>query len=137
METKMIKSVGILIYKDDKVLLVKHGASAKHKTGVYGLPAGKVKENETDADAAVRELEEETGLQAEKDDMIQLPKIYSASIEMKDGIKTFSFNVFHCRVYHGKLRATSETEPLWMAVEDAERLELLPNVKDIIEEYAK
>ncbi len=129
-----IKTVGVLIYRNNEVLLVKHGTSASHQTGIYGLPAGKPNENEDDRAAAIRELHEETGLITNPSDLIELPKTYNAKIQRKDGIRIFSLKVFLCKSYKGKLRQTSESSPEWVPFTKLKELPLLPNVELIVTE---
>ena len=98
---KPIPTVAVLIIKDDEVLLVKHTEKARHLTGTYGLPSGRIDENETERKAAVRELLEETGLLAKEDNLIEFPKnFYVADLERKGGKKLkFGWRVFLCRDY--------------------------------------
>lgn len=53
------------LVKDAKVLLVKRGLPPNQ--GRWGLPGGKIEWGESIADAAVRELYEETGIRANAD----------------------------------------------------------------------
>jgi len=57
-------SAGAIIFKRDKeikyLLLFRKGS--EHFRPLWGFPRGKIEENETDMDAAKREIEEETGL---------------------------------------------------------------------------
>jgi len=54
-------AVGAIVFKENKVLLVKRGkAPAK---GLWAIPGGSVKLGETIKDAAEREILEETGIQ--------------------------------------------------------------------------
>ena len=52
------KSCGIVVFKDNKILLV------HHNLGHWGMPKGHVELGETDIDAAMREVFEETGISA-------------------------------------------------------------------------
>jgi len=124
---KAIPTVGVVIYKGDKVLLVRHGEKAEHITGVYGLPSGRLKLNETDLDAAIRELEEETGLKTTAEDLVELPKSYYDIIERNDGKKKFSLRAFVCRRCSGKLRATEETVPEWIKISEIKNINHLPS----------
>ncbi len=127
-------SVGILLMQDSNVLLVKHTGKAKHKTGVYGFPAGRVEKGETLVQAAARELEEETGLIAEEKDLIEFSGNYfEAEIVMKYGPERFAFTVFLCRKFAGDLNSSPENLPEWISIADLDSFETLPNIKDAIE----
>lgn len=132
----VIPTVGILIIRDESVLLVKHGDGASHVTGVYGLPAGRLEEGETKKQAAVRELQEETGLIAADDSLEEFSiDIPYADIPRKDGtIKRFSIAMFLCRNFSGALLGSEEAIPEWIQIKDIEQYKLLPNTKFIIEE---
>ncbi|MDX8541305.1 NUDIX domain-containing protein [Mesorhizobium sp. M4B.F.Ca.ET.215.01.1.1] len=60
---KIIPAVSVAIVRGDKVLLVKRARPPSQ--GLYAYPGGKVEPGETQAQAAARELEEETGLRAD------------------------------------------------------------------------
>ena len=55
---KKEKSCGILVFDDDKVLLV------FHNLGHYGFPKGHVEKGETEEETAIREVKEETNCDA-------------------------------------------------------------------------
>jgi len=55
--------VGVLIFADEKVLLLRRAATERHYPNIWELPSGKVEpEDATILDAAARECLEETGL---------------------------------------------------------------------------
>lgn len=128
--SEVVPTVAILVYKDDSVLLVKHKEGASHLTGIYGLPSGRINENESDEDAAVRELREETGFRAEKENLVEFPEnIYHASIPRKGGgIVNFSWRVFIAKNFWGDLESSIETQPEWIKLSEVEKYNLLPNV---------
>lgn len=130
----IIKTVGVLVIQDAKVLLVEHGETAGHLTGIYGLPAGRPEEGESNEEAALRELEAETGLQSSKEFLEKLPNTYTATIERKDGLKTFSIEVYRCKKFWGELISSEETTPEWVDITKIAELHLLPNVQKIVEE---
>lgn len=134
-----IPTVGILLFQDDKVLLVKHGEAASHITGSYGLPAGRIEKGETAKQAAIRELQEETGLIARENELEELPiELPPVDIKRSDGTtKRFSITIFLCRKFHGKLIQTEETIPEWIDRNTINTLPLIVNVKVIIEKGMK
>lgn len=129
-----IHTVGCVAFKDKSALLVLHGESAQHLTGVWGLPGGRLDEGEDLLDAAAREFEEETGLAADKSTMVKLPTIYQGDIKRKSGeiLKTF-WNVFLVKDFAGELRGSDETVPQWVPIEHVSKLaNLLPNTENAI-----
>ncbi len=138
----VIPTVGVLIIKDDSVLMVRHGDAASHITGVYGLPAGRLEDGETPKQAAVRELQEETGLIAAEDSLEELSiDVPYADIPRKDGtIKRFSITMFLCRNYSGEVPTVdpqAETIPEWVPLAKIPSLQLLPNVAYVVSEGKK
>ncbi len=131
---KTIPTVGVLVYNEDQVLLVKHGEKADHLNDVYGLPAGRLMDGESELETAVRELNEETGLITTVDDLVELPKTYSALIRRKDGEKKFSLKVFLCRKYDGNIQGNDETIPEWVNISGLTKLDLLPNTYDAVQQ---
>lgn len=130
--TDPIKTAGIIIFKDCKVLLVKHSDRSGHIGGKYGIPAGRVNDSETYIDAAIRELHEETGLKTDKEKLILIDKTYTAYIQRKDGKKQFTLKVFLCTDFSGTIKSSDETIPEWIDIKEIKRLDLLPNIKIII-----
>ncbi len=63
-----IRVVGCLIEYDGKILAL-HRKEDKSQGNTWGLPAGKVEEGESDIDAIIREIKEETGHETKKADL--------------------------------------------------------------------
>ena len=131
---EIIPTIAVVVIRDDQVLLVKHGEAAGHLTGIYGLPSGHIENGETEEEASVRELREETGLRTTIAALVPLPKTYLATIQRKDGVKTFSWKVFRATKFEGELVSTSETTPEWIGISDLSKYTLLPNVAEAIHE---
>jgi 8-oxo-dGTP diphosphatase len=51
-----------VVVEDDRVLVVRRSESERFHPGVWGVPCGKIDAGESAAEAAIRELREETGL---------------------------------------------------------------------------
>ena len=136
--TKRIPTVGITVLKGLEVLLVRHGKAAGHITGVIGTPGGRIDPGETPIVAAQRELEEETGLHAEKEDLVELSKKYDADFPRKDGSILFTHHtVFACNKFSGELRATDETIPEWVPIKNLSEMKLMANTEDMVNEAQK
>lgn len=137
--SQIIPAVAILIFKEDDVLLVKHGEKAGHLTGVYGLPAGRIEKHESKMEAAKRELEEETGLKTNLKDFAEFPKnIYTGAFRRKDGSTMLSsMAVFICRKFSGELKSTVETESEWINISKVSQYVLLPNVEEAVRDGFK
>lgn len=131
---KAILTVGVVIKKDNKILLVQHGEKSSHLTGTYGLPAGRVEPNETLIEACIREAKEETGLTLDEKELKRLPSGYYAELDRKDGKKAFVMVAFATTRFSGNLIPTSETIPKWFNIKEIQNLKLIPNVKEAIEE---
>ena len=137
--SKVIPTVGVIVIRNNKVLLVKHKKKAGHKTGFYGLPAGRFKKNESAVEVASRELFEETNLGTHPNDFIEYPSNeYVAEIERKNGeVVKMPYHIFICQRYIGSIKASKETKPEWIPLNKLKSLSLLPNVYKIIQDAKK
>lgn len=130
-----IPTAGVVLFKGDEVLLVEHKEGASNLTGVYGIPAGRIDMNESARQTAVRELKEETGLIVQENDLIELPTMYTASLERKDGSKKeFSLKVFFAKSSGGSFIENNETVPTWVKRDTINTYKLLPNVESAVKE---
>jgi 8-oxo-dGTP pyrophosphatase MutT (NUDIX family) len=131
--TTVTPTAGVVAFTKDfkSVLLLKHTQKAAHKTGMYGIPAGHIDEGEESIETAIRELEEETGIRIlNKNILIPVGTIYTATIETKFGLKTFSMETFTF-VLEDDMNAvtTEEGEPELVLLSKLDSLQLLPNVQ--------
>lgn len=130
----VIPTVGVLIIKDKKVLFVKHGAGSNHVVDTYAWPGGRFRHGETNRQAAVRELREETGLEAREENLEEfIHDLEPAEIIRRNGeVEIFSVELFVCDKYTGSLTESDETVPEWVNIADLDNYTLLPNVKRIV-----
>ena len=68
---KYEKSCGAIVIDDNKVLVI------KHRAGHVGFPKGHVEDGETEAETAIREVKEETGIDIEVDTNYRYTTNYS------------------------------------------------------------
>lgn len=138
-EKVVIPTVGVILIKNNKVLLVRHGEAAGHVTGVYGLPAGRFQAGEAEKEAAVRELKEETGLTTREENLLDYPgNLYTAEMARKEGgLKLFTIKVFICKKWKGILLSTPETAPEWVPFDHLSKYNTLPNVERAVHDARK
>ncbi|MEO1553147.1 MAG: NUDIX hydrolase [Pseudomonadota bacterium] len=58
-----VPAVGVVCFRDEEVLLIRRGTPPRR--GEWSLPGGRIEPGETAKRAALRELREETGIEAE------------------------------------------------------------------------
>lgn len=117
---KSDEAVGIIIFKDDKVLVVRNVAGTFPGEGVYSLPGGKkIKTNqkETDKKTAVGKLLQETGLNTTPESLEEFDGNYFEEEYEENGFaKKISWRVFLCTNFSGELKEDEphEANPRWV-----------------------
>ena len=137
MQSVSTPTVGILVFRNNfqEVLLTKHKETAKHQTGKYGIPAGRLDPGETEIQALLREFNEETGLETHERYLTKLPFEYSATIQRKDERpRIFTLKVWYCSNYSGTPTETIENIPEWINVNNIHELNLLPNMEKVVKD---
>ena len=118
---KMHYSVGALIERDGKYLLIDR---AKPPFGFAGL-AGHVDKGETEIEALVREVREESGLEVEKYDLL-----FEEEVDWNvcnKGITGHYWYLFKCKI-SGEIRIdrAEEKSISWYSTEEIKNLKLEP-----------
>lgn len=93
-------TVGVLIETDDKVLLIQRGTPPFQNQ--WCLPSGFLENDEEPGEAALRELQEETGLEG----VIERVEGVYKSVADPRGAQVFI--VYRCRITGGKAKVTEE-----------------------------
>jgi 8-oxo-dGTP diphosphatase len=111
--------VSAAVLKGDFVLLVKRGREPY--AGLWSFPGGKIEPNEAPREAALRELKEETGIEADIEGI--LDKIDVAT-ETADGKELrYRLTVFYGRYRSGTLGAGSDADAVrWFALDETNTL---------------
>lgn len=118
---------GSAIIEDEKLLLL-----YKESDGFYEFPGGKVEEDETLDQAAIRETMEETFCK------IALVR-YLTAIEFEKDNKKFLSHVYLSKIESGEpyTDGIEHSGVLWLPIEDYKKYKLAPNVIIFCERYLK
>ncbi|MFC0315598.1 NUDIX hydrolase [Gordonia phosphorivorans] len=107
----------VLVDEDGRVLLVKRGHDPQR--GRWSVPGGHVEPGETFAEAAVREVREETGLE-----VIVGDELWTATVPFGDD-EIFEVHDFAGTVIGGELRSGDDADEVrWVSPAELEQLPL-------------
>jgi 8-oxo-dGTP diphosphatase len=116
-----IELSGCLVLRDEKILLL-YRKDKEH----WEVPGGKVQENESPTEAAVRETEEEIGVDVD----LKRP-VYTGEFQ-KDG------EIYEWNAYMGRIKEEPEIQEekfgklKWFNGEELDELELAPNLEMVL-----
>ena len=117
--------IALAIPLRDGKLFVARRAGGLHLAGSWEFPGGKIEENETPAEAARRELQEETGLQA--------PELEPLVVCVHDYVEApLRFHAFLVRDPQGDVVMDSEREHTWLTIDELRSLEMPDANKQIV-----
>lgn len=132
-----IEAAGGLVYNQKgEILLI-------HRRGFWDLPKGKLEKGESLEDAAVREVEEETGIRnITRGDLIRYPGLanectYHTYEHKEEQVLKASYWFEMTTSYEGKLKPQQDEdieEAKWVAVEDVESYydEMYDSIVDVL-----
>jgi 8-oxo-dGTP diphosphatase len=105
---------------DGRLLLIRRGRSPA--AGLWSLPGGRIEPGESAAEAAAREVREETGLEVEIGPVLITAVIWDGGYRVQD---------FAARVVGGALRAGDDAVDVrWVDESDLATLPLTPGLLD-------
>jgi 8-oxo-dGTP diphosphatase len=114
----------IAVFKDRNVLLVrrKHAPFAS----LWSLPGGKTEPEETPRQTALRELKEETGIEAEIQGIVDRVEVASEG-------QDYRLTVFYGRPCGGSLKAGGDSEAAeWVDLDEIETIPITPGTAELI-----
>jgi len=121
MNKSIRKAVRCFLIKDDKVVAIKYKEG--NNKDYYDIPGGKIEENETSIQAAIREFKEETGI--EITNPIKIGKSY---IECPNLI--FDLDLFIVDEYKGEPQKFYENDSVWIEIDNLLNQEkILPTIE--------
>lgn len=126
MSASVIPCVGAIVADDQgRLLMIKRGHEPG--AGLWSIPGGRIEPGETDAEALVREMIEETGLTVEVGRLIgrvQRPGLNGAVIDIRDYAAT---------VTGGTLRAGDDAaDARWVAPAELKSLDITEGLIDAL-----
>lgn len=107
-----MKKAAVALIINDKGLIL--SVSRRHDTTKFGLPGGKVEENEESWQAAVRETREETGIAVEQCEHIFTRMEPRHAPEGTD----FMTDCFYASAWHGEPQDSEEGVVKWLTVKE-------------------
>lgn len=103
------KIVRTFLIKEEKVVVIKY-TTEKNK-GFYDIPGGKIKNNETSINTAIREFKEKTTID------IYNPK-YAGNLIVEYPDKIFDFDIYLTNEFNGEPSETSENTSNWISIQE-------------------
>ena len=119
-----------IIRKNDKYLVLRRSSQKKYAPGVVHPVGGKVDLGENPYTAAVREVEEETGVK------ISNLRLEAVFLELKPVLgEPYNWLIFHFigDYQSGDVRETDEGELVWLTAEEWSREKLFPSLEPVLQ----
>ena len=112
------------MWRGNDVLLVQRGKSLGY--GFWSLPGGKIEPDETAREAAVRELQEETGISADL-------QFHAGDFDLDGGGLHYVISCFTGAYISGDARAMTDAKAVaWVQWQDIGTYKLAPGTADAI-----
>ena len=123
--TPILAASAVVTDADGRFLLVKRGHQPAQ--GLWSLPGGSVEDGETLAQAAVREVKEETGL-----DIATADEVWLIHVELAHG-RHYEVHAFAATVTGGVLRAGDDADDArWWAPHELHDVALTPHLLEFL-----
>lgn len=120
-----IDCVGVICFRGDDVLLIKRGTPPRK--GEWSIPGGRIEANETQRDAALRELFEETGIMAALESKV-------ATIDAEFENYNYRLHDYAARWISGEPQFGDDAvDARFVSPEDLDDLGMWPKTREVIE----
>jgi 8-oxo-dGTP diphosphatase len=114
----------IAVLSQNKVLLVRRKRAPS--AGLWSLPGGKIENGENPREAALRELKEETGIEADVEGVLDLVTIPAPD-------RTYRLTVFYGRLTGGALKPGGDAEAAeWVHLDEVEARPMTEGTVELI-----
>lgn len=119
-----------LEYEDKFLILLRH--SHKPHGNTWGLPGGKVEVGETDEQAVLRELEEETGYKGTPSEL-ELLGVFNFSPEPTANYEYVTYRIKLDRPHQARLEESAHADHKWVTANECyERSDLIHDLHDLL-----
>lgn len=119
-------SINVIQNANDELLLLKRSERAKLGPGLWGFPAGHIRQDESPLECAMRELQEETGT----DCMTELLREYGPVRDKHYG-GIYEIYLFHLRWLEGAINLNHEhTAYAWVDPSDLREYDIMAGMED-------
>ena len=133
--SRPIPAVASTVIEKNRILLVRR--ANEPSKGLWGLPGGVVELGETLAQAVVREVKEETGIDVE---IINFLDVLDSINRDDDGRIRFHYVIFEClaKPINGEIQAAADaSEALWVSIDELDKIEINPFTLQFIKKMIK
>lgn len=127
-ETKPVKFnpkfevVSLFIEKENKILFLQNNESKKFNPLLWGIPAGKIEQNENKEDALLREIFEETGIKLDKEKIK-----YDSTVYIKYPTHDYTYHMYKTNLDQKEtiLLSKEHLQYKWLTPTEALKLPLI------------
>lgn len=124
-------SAGGIVFKDGEVLVVHNTSIKDKKISFWGFPKGHLEDGESSEDAALREVEEETGIKARIIEKIGQSKYFFGQKDQKI-FKVVTVFLMEYLEGEAKPQLSEILEVKWVFPEEALKILSFKNDKDLL-----
>jgi 8-oxo-dGTP diphosphatase len=125
-------SAGGIVFKGDKVLVVKNASIKDKKTAYWGFPKGHLEKGEGSKEAALREVKEETGIEAKISSKLgEVSYIFTQYGERIFKVVTFFLMEYVSGEDKAQLNEVSQIN--WLSPKDALEILSFKNDKEMLQ----